>query len=472
MSTIVTYCLVLIAVINGALILVPYLTGKAPLMTIRNFFLVGFTLYQVTSGSISLYNLNSFTSELILSEQNKIAGVYLLWVVIFEIVFLAAYRWGFGAKRLARWTPIIRGETREPVLWLFAFCLLGVALVLRVSILIPYVSILTSHIGTSVAAVAAGLGAWIWIRRPFNPAAAGVMFLVLILAIAIGITGVFGRRPIVAIAGCLTWGMYYSRARDLKPSAVLIGAAVFGLIPLILVAKFTAVRGSFAEGSSPFARIALIAQADTVTGLIDIASGQECAAWSMHLMEMYPEYNEYRHMHAIKYFFQIPIPRIIYPDKPDALASIAWKDANLTGKPEEFTIGPGIIGHAAAEGGFYALVVYAIALGLFVRYFDAVLERAPTQPFVSLPIGASLGNLIGIPRGESPNFAFEFTVAVLGSLVILIIVARLLKAMGFITDKDFSQPGLEHDTHQGDGHADGLYDPNYTASYGSDPESN
>ncbi len=468
MTVLVTFCLLILAVINVAIILVPYLYGKAPLLTIRNFFLVGFTLYQVTSGAISLYNLNSFTSEIILSKQDQIASTYLLWVVIFEIVFLCAYRWGFGSKRLASWTPIIRGHTREPILWLFAFCLLGVALVLRVSILVPYVSILTSHIGTSVAAVAAGLGAWIWIRRPFNPAAAGVMFIVLFLAIAIGITGVsvFGRRPIVAIAGCLTWGMYYSRAKDLRPSTVMLGAAVFGLIPIVLVAKFTTVRGTFPEGSSPFTRISMIAQADTMTGVIDIASGQECAAWSMHLMEMYPEYHDYRHMHAIKYFFQFPVPRVIYPTKPEALASIAWRDADLSGKPEEFTIGPGIVGHAAAEGGFYALIVYAIALGLFIRYFDAVLDRSPSQPFVVLPIGASLGNLIGIPRGETPNFAFEFAIGVVGSFVILIFVARLLKLMGLITDQDFTPYDPDEEAH--DDHYD---DPQYH-SYGSEPDPN
>lgn len=466
MTELAKYTLVLVAIINLALVIIPYVIGRTDLFTIRNFFLLGFTLYQVTSGVITLHNQNSFDSDLILSDQETISATFAIWVILFEIIFLAAYRWGFGAKRLARWTPIIEGEPREPILWIFVFALLGMAVILRVSVLIPYISILTYHIGTSVAAVAAGLGAWIWVRRPLNPAAAGVMFLVLVLAIAIGITGAFGRRPIVAIAGCLAWGTYYSRWRNLPPVTVLLRAGIFGFIPLILVANFTAVRGHFAEGSGPFTRISQILTADTRIGLLDIFSGQECAAWSMHLMERYPEYHEYRHLHAIKFYFQFSVPRAIWPEKPDALATIAWRDADISGKPEEFSIGPGIIGHAAAEGGLYALVLYAIVLGLFVRYFDAVLARAPMQPFVALPIGASLGNLIGIPRGEAPNFAYEFTAGVIGSFVILIVIARILKAVGLITDRDLAEQIAGEEDSPTDP-AEPLRDPRY-ASYGSD----
>ena len=107
--------------------------------------------------------------------------------------------------------------------------------------------------------------------------------------------------------------------------------------------------------------------------------------------------------------------------------------------PDGFSIGPGLLGHAAAEGGFYALIVYAAVFGLFVRYFDAILERAPTQPFIALPIGSSLGNLIGIPRGEAANFSYEFTVGVLGALIMLIVVAKILKMAGLITVDDLAR---------------------------------
>lgn len=459
------YVLVLVAIANVAVILVPYLLGKSELMTCRNFFLLGFTVYQVTSGVITLHNPRAVTTEIVLSQPDKTAAEFMVWVIVFEVVFLVSYRWGFGAKRLARVTPIIRGEPREAVLWIFAFALLGVALVLNFSVYIPYVAIITTHVGRSVAAVAAGLAAWVWVRRPLNPAAAGFMFLVLFLAIAINIAGLFGRRPIVAIVGCVVWATYYSRWRSLPPPSVIVRAALFGIIPVILVAKFTAARSAFQSSEAgPISRIITVAQADTRYGLADLASGQECAAWSMYLMQMYPEYHEYRHLHAIKFYFQFSVPRAIWPEKPNALAVIAWNDADIPGVPEGFSIGPGILGHAGAEGGFYALVLYALVLGLFVRYFDAVLDRAPMQPFVALPIGSSLGNLIGIPRGESPNFAYEFTAGVMGAFVILVLIAKVLKIMGLISDADLMEE--HHDESDPEGTQD-QYEA--YASYGSDP---
>lgn len=469
MIDLVKYTLVLIAAINAGLIVVPYLLRKSDLMTIKNFFLIGFTLYQVTSGYITLNDPFSFTTEITLGQPEKIATQYLIWIVVFEAVFLLSYRLGFGAKRLAKWTPVIRGEVREPVLWVFAFTLLGVAALLRLSVYIPYVAVISSHVGTSVAAVSAGLGAWVWARRPLNPAAAALMFGVLFFAIVIGITGEFGRRPIVAVAACLAWGTYYSRWRGLPPATVLVRAGIFGFIPLILVAKYTDVRGQFyGSTAGPFDRISQIAKGNTINGIKDLASGQECAAWSMWLMETHPDTFAYRPLHAVKYYFQLPVPRAIYPNKPETLAETAWRDAAIPGMPDGYSIGPGILGHAGSEGGFPALVLYAVVIGLFVRYFDSVLAKAPSQPFVALPIGASLGNMLGIARGETPNFAFEFTVGVLGSLLILFFVARVLRAMGLITQSDFVQYEDAEEEHDS-GHLDTYSDPKY-ASYGSEPD--
>lgn len=476
MSTFVGYILILIALINAAIVVVPYLMGRADLLTIRNFFLLGFTIYQVTSGTICLFDVNSFESSIIPMDQDSIAVEYLLWIVTFELVFFLFYGWGIGAKRAAKLTPLIKGQVREPVLWIFAFTLLGVAFILRLSVFIPYVAIITGHVGTSIAGVAAGLAAWVWVRRPFNPAAAALMFAVLFAATAISITGGFGRRPIVAVAGCLLWGTYYSRWRGLSPVYVVGRAAIFGIIPIILISKYTAARGQFIDANpTTFSRLKMIATADTRKGFMDLVSGQQCAAWSMWLMEMHPESLEYNNLHSFIYYFEIPIPRAIYPDKPEALALTAWKDAGVEDMPPQFTIGPGVLGHAGAEGGYPALVFYAAVLGLFIRYFDSLLARAPVQPFVALPVGSSLGNLLGMPRGELANFAFEFTVGVLGALIILIAVARTLKMMGFITDDDFQH----NDEYELDEHGqpvyydeyqdsyDGLYDPTY-ANYGDE----
>lgn len=473
MVDLVVFGLWIVVVVNAAIVLVPYLRGTGELMSTRNFYLFGFTVYQVTSAIITLKDPFSYESQITLTNQDATALRYLIWVVIFEIVFLAFYRWGIGTKRLASWTPLIKGQVREPVLWIFAITLLGVAVVMRFMVFVPYISIISTQVGTSLAAVAAGLGAWIWVKRPFNPAAAALMFAVLLAAIMVGIFGEFGRRPLVAIGGCLVWGSYYAMWRYMEPLKVLVLASCFSILPIFFIANFTATRSQDNnQAQSVTAELQKLARGNTIRGFKDLMAGQQCAAWSMYLMEVYPDTLEYRYLHAFKYYFQLPIPRAIYPDKPDALAEIAWRDAGITGRPSGFTIGPGILGHAASEGGFIVLIFYAGVLGLFIRYFDAIVARAPYQPFVALPIGSSMGNLLGLPRGEVPNFAFSFTVGVLGSLFILILVARVLKAMGFISDDDFVDDeqheldAYEQESPNGTAYT-GIYDPAY-ADYGQD----
>ena len=148
MVSLVVFGLCVVTAINLAVILVPYIKGTGELLSIRNFYLLGFTIYQVTSGIISLTNPFSFITEITLSQKEQIAGQFLIWIITFEALFLLCYRWGFGAKKLASVTPIIKGRTREPVLWLFAFTLLGVAIALRFAVALPYVSEITTHVGT------------------------------------------------------------------------------------------------------------------------------------------------------------------------------------------------------------------------------------------------------------------------------------------------------------------------------------
>ena len=70
MVEIAKYGLLLIAFINAAIVVIPYMLGKAELMTCKNFFLFGFTIYQVTSGYITLANPGSYTPEITVSQQD------------------------------------------------------------------------------------------------------------------------------------------------------------------------------------------------------------------------------------------------------------------------------------------------------------------------------------------------------------------------------------------------------------------
>ena len=83
------------------------------------------------------------------------------------------------------------------------------------------------------------------------------------------------------------------------------------------------------------------------------------------------------------------------------------------------TVPPGVLGYAAAEGGFYAVVVYALFFGQFTRFFDELIRLNPTNPFVILPIGCVIGHLLGLARGDIAIFTNLSLVGMLSCFLII-----------------------------------------------------
>jgi len=89
-----------------------------------------------------------------------------------------------------------------------AFVTTIIALIMRVVVQVPVLSILTSQVGTGLAAVACGLVGWVWGRRLLNPAYIIYGMIIVFMNLATVMYGSYGRRGIVAVGACLLWGMY------------------------------------------------------------------------------------------------------------------------------------------------------------------------------------------------------------------------------------------------------------------------
>ncbi len=418
--------LLFLAFLTLGIMLYQQITGKHRLLTIRNFALIGFVVFQLTGGIAPLwttqdgrYNINWVPTGF----------QYVFMSTLFLLVFFPAYHWGIGAKRLAKWTPtssVVPGTAT--MLWLAALFTI-MAIVLRLSVNIPYVSMIAGRMGIGFAAVAVGFASWVWIRSMWNP----VFFLwfagILCANLALVLSQSFGRRNLIAIGAAMMWGMYYSKLRFMNPRALIIRVVIVSLPPLFLVAAFTSVRDSGDQRVSLGQQLKNITTQSNVShGLLALAGGQDCARVSLWCIENFPERFEYDHLLAVKYFFYLPVPRAIWQDKPLPLGVRQPKLANLKGvNLDELTTGPGVIGHAAAEGGYYALIVYAIIGALFLRYFDEIVTRNTVNPLVVLPVGASLGQMVGFARGDLSLFAAAYILAVVGVYITTITLAKLLE---------------------------------------------
>jgi hypothetical protein len=223
--------------------------------------------------------------------------------------------------------------------------------------------------------------------------------------------------------------MYYSYWRHLRLSGILSRMAMIALPPMIFLALFTSVRSSAEHERTATEHIQEITRGgDVVRGMIGLLNGQYAGSISMFLIENYPENYEYRHLESITYFFMLPIPRRWWEGKPIPLSMEVARQARLSKVDwNRLKLGPGIIGHAAAEGGWYALIIYAIVAGLYFRFFDEVVRLNINSPFVVLAVGSAMGQYLGLPRGSVPNFAFIAVMTVTGALLIMIVLSKLVE---------------------------------------------
>jgi len=430
MTQLCAFYLVFLSFATVGFVVVRYLRGKDELLSLRNFFLAGFVIFQLSSGVEPM--LEQFSGRYSLMDWDGTSLIYCLMATGFLVSFLVFYSWGLGAGTAAKLVPTTRAAPGLPTLILLAVVLTFLSAVFRFSVNVPLVSTLAGKAGPSFAAIASGLVAWLWAKRLFNPVMAAVAIAIILANLGIQISGAFGRRSIVAIGGCVLWGMYYSHWRDLPRLGVLTRLGLAAAPPVIVLAAFTSVRSAQERPSLTEQIQSLASQSSIRDGLRDLASGQGTVPVSMWLIENYPERFEHIHLLGLKYFFYYPIPRMWWSEKPVPLSTMIADKADLEGVSQDvLKIGPGVVGHAAAEGGWYVVIVYGAAFAFLLKFFDSIALRRVDNPFVVLPIGSALGQVVGMPRGEISAFAMNYVLGVVLAYISIIAVAKALELFGW-----------------------------------------
>lgn len=428
MKTFLALYLLAVAAALGIKMLRDYQLGRHELLSVRNFAIVGFIVFQLTSAAMALAT-NDYGGFTVMKPEST-GLIYCAMVTTFLLALLWAYRGGWGVKALARRLPTTWAVPGNSTLMVMAVLVTGAALVLRHGLNIGLLTILSGHAGMGVSALGAGLVGWVWGRRFLNPMFLAIGIVVIVANLLIVTTGSFGRRGIVGVGAAVLWGMYYARWRYLPTATVLTRLGLAALVPVVILALFTSVRGSARiAGHTAQEHVRLVLHEGDITyGVRLLAGGQNAGSISMWLIENYPENFEYRHLMALRYLAVFPVPRMWWPEKPLPLSNFL---ASMAGLPNVDTsklkLGPGVIGTAAAEGGWYAVIVYAIAGGLFLRFFDEIVGANPDAPAVIVAVGAALGQIVGLARGSMPAMIFIAVMSVFGAMVCMLVLGKLLE---------------------------------------------
>lgn len=401
------------------------------LLSLRNFFLLGYVIFQLHSAAGSL--VSDEYGKFPVTFPAYSGFIFAIWSTIFLFVFLYTYDRGWLSVRMADRLP--RTSVAPGALSLLALAVLMtlLAVILRFTVTIPYIGIVAVNVGIGASAVACGLVGWVWVRQLFNPFLMAYGGAIVMANLVNVVTGAFGRRSLIAVLGAVLWGMYYSRWRYMTVGPMLRRFAILAIIPVLVVALFSSVRSPRERGRTAGEHLQAITQGGNIaTGLAALSSGQATGAGAMWALESYPERFAHRHLMTVWYFIVYPVPRAWWPDKPWPLSILTAELAMMSGMPRGvFTAPPGIVGNAAAEGGFYALIIYAVLGGMFVRFFDQLIFNSALSPFVVLPIGSALGQALGLARGETSAFAHIMVQTVVLMWLAMLLAAKFLEATGW-----------------------------------------
>jgi hypothetical protein len=282
--------------------------------------------------------------------------------------------------------------------------------------------------------MAAGAAALYWGRSFFNPAFASPALLVILVNFAAASASGYGRRDALSVLIAVMWGLYHGYFAKKRLATWLPQAVAIGFAALIALGALTSIRGEARDAGQVEKVKMIFTESRPLDSVREFVAGQSVGRLSMWLMENYPDRQEYTPFRTLIHYVTYPVPRVIWEGKPDTLSGELASLGNVRGVNDDvsatsgFNLAPGFLGQTWTDGGYVMVAFYALLVGLALRFFDRILIANPERVGIVLPIGASLGQLIGSPRGSFSPMFFMYTFAAVTCFIGLHFV---LKFMGF-----------------------------------------
>ncbi len=438
--------------------------GTVDILSTRNMFLIGLIVFQITGPAVQI--LVDAQAHFQPSNLPETSMIYTMMLFIFVGLFLLSYNKSTRAidGLISKHQPSPRRYSSTGLM-IIAFTTVPVGIACQfVLVYIPVLGPGFRMLGFGMYAVGSGLASWVWFKHFFNPVYFVLACAIILMAMGLTFYENFGRRPLLGIVAGIGWAAYYSHWRSLGFGAVIKRGIVVAGAGFFLLALVTSSREGGFRDRSALENVSTLKDASFSSGAIDLLTGQEAGMNSMWLIEVRPNLRDYDTLHTVYSVLTFPIPRAIWPDKPTALAiSMPRDELRISGKAKDWNIGPGIIGHIENDNPWIALWLYPLFLGFYFRVLDRIVVWFPDNPFAVLPMGAALGQIIAMPRGELGSFFFIATINIFGSFAIMFVFSLVFKQFGLMP-----QVGEDEFGYDDDYGSDYLEDEVYTDQYASD----
>lgn len=425
--------LVICSIVIIWIILVQASRGTVELASLRNIFLAGYIMFQ----------LSSATTSLLFEEYNQLYVQYPVYTglvfsflsTIFLVFFFFSYKSGWVVKRLGKkQLKTVQISPLVLILLALSFCFFGLFLRFVVG-QVPVLGVLSVQLAVGVFAAACGLVGWAWAPRPLNVPVALAGFGVVCLTLFVLLLESFGRRELLTCLLAFGFAAYWSAWRYLGYKRLISRLALVGIPVVLFMAVFTAARtGSERERTitQTVSAMASVNFDDLKLAVVELMSGQLAGGNSLWLVENYPTSYPYVQLHSVVYYFTQPIPRVYWEGKPDAVGRIMVQQGQFQRVGANYSLGPGLVGHIAHDNPWIAVWLYGIALALLFRWCDDLTRANAMNPILIVTMGAGLSQILGLARGELGLFLFNATTSMVGAWIAGWVTVTFFASIGWM----------------------------------------
>ena len=403
------------------------LSPQKEAVSMKIIFLLGFLFFQPSSTIFTL--LTGETDVLYVENQGGAAFIFTLLTILFVAIFLWSYSKGWGVTRFARRPTLERSATNAGLIGASIICF-AVGFVCRdiIGTTVPVLGVLTFQLASGIYVASVAYAAWAWFRDPRRLFTGAWLLFMIVVVSASFLSVEWSRRGILSVFIGIGWVGYFVTWRYLSRQQLLKWVTVLLLVGLVPVTLQSALRGAAQggggseRGSNALGGLAGYADAlsrmspsDLMAPIMEIAAAQFAGSNSLWLIEECPTVQPHWPLHQLIYLTVQPVPRIFWENKPTGLGREMVIVGGVRNVGDEHNLGPGIIGHCWVDIWWLSIPIYAMILGLVMRYLDERASFCVTIPWIVIPLGAGTAHIFGISRGETGLFAFNTIAAISGA---------------------------------------------------------
>lgn len=421
----VIYAIVGIGVLIASMFIGPHYRALR-LANLRNVFVMGFCYFQFYAIIYPLWH-NDFGDYYVI-EPGRAAGRFVAYSVLYLVCFFVAYNWIFTKQSKKMRPSLFQADIPAVPLLILAVSLSLAAYFARFSGYVPIFGPLLNHLFSATAAMSGCLAIYVIARNIANPVLTLPAIGIIMLSIFNTVLADFGRRGLVGILGATLWGLYFVRPQTFASKTVWLKIVPLALVAMTIIGSFSQVRTERDTAGQGVYRVQGIIKGFGWNALKSNFDVPDTGIASLWLIDSRFDHFEYRHMAGLQYFFLHFVPRTVMPNKVEPLSRRIPIEADKRGVALGIhTVGPGIVGHIAADGGFYAAAIYGVLMGIGIGWMDRLLWRNRHSTLAVAALGSSLGQVVGLSRGDSSIFMGIILIGVIGNLILMYAIDVMMR---------------------------------------------